>query len=33
MSENYLEDCGLDARYWDCIEAAEFEVIGGPVYE
>ena len=21
--ENYLADCGLDACYWDCVEAAE----------
>lgn len=21
--ENYLIDCGLDVRYWDCVEAAE----------
>lgn len=23
MFEDYLNDCGLDSRCWDCIEAAE----------
>lgn len=26
MFENYLKDCGLDPRWWDCIEAAELMV-------
>ena len=26
MFENYLNDCGLDPCWWDCIEAAELMV-------
>ena len=26
MFENYLKDCGLDPRYWDCSEATELMV-------
>lgn len=33
MFENYLKDCGLDARYWDCIEAAELMVCWIVVYD
>lgn len=26
MFENYLNDCGLDSCWWDCIEAVELMV-------
>lgn len=26
MFKNYLNDCGLDWRFWDCVEAAELMV-------